>query len=130
MKGTLVWPDPVPCRPENPVQGIRRCVAREQNILCPWLNVSYCGVDTDDMSDSLDDLGLGALSWIFEDELDSDDVAEAAAEVRKALRKHRSSSSEAAIAVRWFANFLDVVEEHGCGLTDRFAERIDLRDRY
>ena len=130
MKGTLIWPDPVPCRPENPVQGIRRCIAREQNILCPWLKVSYCGVDTDDMSDALDELGLGALSWIFEDELDPDDVAEAAAEVRKALRKHRSNSSEAAIAIRWFANFLDVVEEHGCGLTDRFAERIDLRDRY
>ena len=82
------------------------------------------------MSDALGELGLGALSWIFEDELDPDDVAEAAAEVRKALRKHRSNSSEAAIAIRWFANFLDVVEEHGCGLTDRFAERIDLRDRY
>ena len=130
MTGTLIWPDPVPCRPENPVQGIRRCVAQEQNILCPWLNVSYCGVDTDDMSDALDELGLGTLSWIFEDDLDPDDVAEAAVEIRKALRIHRANSSEAAIAVRWLANFLDAVQEHGSGLTDRFDERIDSRDRY
>ena len=130
MVGTLIWPDPVPCRPENPVQGIRRCVAREQNILCSWLDVSYRGVDTDDMSDALDKLGLGTLSRIFEDELDPDDVAEAAVEVRKALRKHRANSSETAIAVRWLANYLDAVQEHSSGLTDRFAERIDSRDRY
>ena len=82
------------------------------------------------MIDALDELGLHSLSWILEDELEPDDVAEAATEVRKALDKLPADRSDAAIAVRWFANFLDSVRSHGGGLTDRFAERIDLRDRY
>lgn len=130
MERSLIWPDPVPCRPENPVQGIRACVALQKKIKCPWLNVNYCGVSTDDMIDALDELGLHSLSWILEDELEPDDVAEAATEVRKALDKLPADRSDAAIAVRWFANFLDSVRSHGGGLTDRFAERIDLRDRY
>ena len=130
MERPLIWPDPVPCRPENPVQGIRTCVARQQNIKCPWLQINYCGVNTDDMSDALDELGLEDLNWVLEDDLDPDDVAEAAVEVRRALGKRPDDHSEAAIAVRWFANYLDSVRDHGGGLTDRFAERIDLRDRY
>ena len=130
MERSLIWPDPVPCRPENPVQGIRTCVARQQNIKCPWLKVNYCGVNTDDMSDALEDLCLESLNWIFEDDLDPDDVVEASTEVRRALRKHTGDHSQAAIAVRWFANFLDSVQNHGGGLTDRFGERVDRRDRY
>ncbi len=131
MERPLIWPDPVPCRPENPVQGIRTCVARQQNIKCPWLNVDYCGVSTDDMSDALEELGLYDLNWVFEDELDADDVAEAATELRKAMEKRSVGRGDAAIAVRWFANYLDTLRDHGAGLTDRFAERIDQRrDRY
>ena len=130
MERPLVWPDPVPCRPENPVQGIRTCVARQQNIQCPWLKVNYCGVSTDDMSDALEELGLNDLNWVLEDELDPDDVAEAATDLRKALDNRVVEGGDAAIAVRWFASFLNAVQSHGAGLTDRFAERIDLRDRY
>ena len=130
MERPLIWPDPVPCRPENPVHGIRTCVALQKNIKCPWLNVNYCGVSTDDMSDALEELGLNDLNWVLEDELDPDDVAEAAIDLHKALDKRAPERGEAAIAVRWFANFLDAVRDHGAGLTDRFAERIDLRDRY
>ena len=85
MERPLIWPDPVPCRPENPVHGIRTCVARQKNIKCPWLKVDYCGVSTDDMSDALDELGLSDLNWVLEDELDEDDVAEAAIALREAL---------------------------------------------
>ena len=130
MERPLIWPDPVPCRPENPVHGIRTCVARQKNIKCPWLKVDYCGVSTDDMSDALDELGLSDLNWVLEDELDEDDVAEAAIALREALSKRTAERNDAAIAVRWFANFLHAVRGHGGGLTDRFAERIDLRDRY
>ena len=129
MEQQLIWPDPVPCRPENPVQGIRTCVARQKNIKCPWLKVDYCGVSTDDMSDALDELGLNDLNWILEDELDPDDVSEAAFEVRKALGERVTDNGEAAIAIRWFANLLDSIKDHGGGLTDRFAERLNLRDR-
>ena len=102
MERTLVWPDPVPCRPENPVHGIRTCVARQQNIKCPWLKGDYCGVNTDDMSDALEELGPNDLNWVLEDELDPDDVAEAAIDLRKALSKGTHERSDAAIAVRWF----------------------------
>jgi hypothetical protein len=94
------------------------------------LKVDYCGVSTDDMSDALDELGLNDLNWVLEDELEPDDVAEAAGDVRKALGKRAAERSDSIIAVRWFANFLDSVRDHGGGLTDRFAERLDLRDRY
>ena len=130
MERSLIWPDPVPCRPENPVQGIRTCVARQQNIKCPWLQINYCGVNTDDMSDALDALGLEDLNWVLEDDLIRTTWPRAATEIRAALRKDPDNHSEAAIAVRWFANFLDSVQDHGGGLTDRFAERLDSRDRY
>ena len=32
MERHLIWPDPVPCRPENPVQGIRTCVAEKRRV--------------------------------------------------------------------------------------------------
>ena len=130
MKRPIIWPDPVPCRPENPVQGIRTCVARQRNILCPWLKVNYCGVDTDDMSDALEEMGLSDLNWILEDELDPDEVSEAAVTLRRALSKRMSEVGDAAIAVCWFAILLEAVRDHGGGLTGRFAERIDLRDHY
>ena len=120
MDRPLIWPDPVPCRPENPVQGIRTCVALQKNIKCPWLKVNYCGVNTDDMTDALDELGLNDLTWVLEDELEPDDVAEAAVDVRNAIGKRAYEDSDAAIAVRWLANFLDSVRDHGAGLTERF----------
>ena len=92
--------------------------------------MDYCGVSTDDMSDAFEELGLNDLNWVLEDELDPDDVAEAATDLRKALGKRAAELGDAAIAVRWFANFLDAVGGHGGGLTSRFAEQIDLRDRY
>ena len=127
---SLIWPDPVPCRPENPVQGIRNCVARLTNSPCPWLNVDYCGVRVDEMSDAFDELGLDDLNWILEDDLDPDDVAEAAVAVRTALGERAAGHSGAAIPVRWLANLLDAVRDHGAGLSNRFAERIDSCDRY
>ena len=130
MEQQLIWPDPVPCLPENPVQGIRRCVAREKNINCPWLHVAYCGIRADDMGDALDELGLGELGWILEDDLGADDVAEAAREVRGALGGIGGRHDDAASAVRWLANLLDRVREYGAGLSGRFAETLDTRDRY
>ena len=92
--------------------------------------MDYCGVNADDMSDAFEELGLYDLNWVLEDELDPDDVAEAAIDLRKAVVSRTHERGEAAIAVRWFANLLEAIQEHGAGLTDRFAERLDLRDRY
>ena len=130
MDRHLIWPDPVPCRPENPVHGIRTCVAQQQNINCPWLKVNYCGVSPDDMSDALYELGMEELNWVLEDDLDPDDVAEAAIALRNVLGNRTHERGEAAIAIRWFVNFLEAVQDHGGGLTDRFAERLNLKDRY
>ena len=94
------------------------------------MKVNYCGVNTDDMSDALEELGLNHLNWVLEDDLDPDDVAEAATDLRKALGKRAAQRGDAAIAVQWFVNFLDAVRDHGGGLTGSFAERVDLRDRY
>lgn len=130
MDQLTIWPDPVPCRPENPVQGIKRCVALETNSQCPWLAVDYCGIRAEDMADALVDLGLDHLTWVVDDDLDADDVAEAATEVRKAIDERRADRSGAAVSVRWLANLLERVEGHGAGLSSRFAERLDSRDRY
>ena len=130
MEQQLIWPDPVPCLPENPVQGIRRCVAREKNIECPWLHVAYCGIRAEDMGDALDALGLGELSWILEDDLGPDDVAEAARTLREALGGIGGRHDDAVGTVRWLAGLLDRVREYGAGLSGRFAERLDTRDRY
>ena len=112
------------------MHGIRNCVALLTNSKCPWLNVDYCGIRADDMSDALHELGLDDLNWILEDDLDPEDVAEAAVEVRKALRERAAERSQAAVAVRWLANLLDAVHEQDAGLSSRFAERLDSRDRY
>lgn len=82
------------------------------------------------MADALGDLGLDHLSWVVEDDLDEGEVAEAALEVRKAISKRTAEGGSSAIAVRWLANLLERVEAHGAGLSGRFGERIDLRDRY
>ena len=82
------------------------------------------------MSDAFHELGLDDLLWILEDDLDPDDVTEAAVAVRKALTERAAERGEAAVAVRWLANLLDAVRDHGAGLSNRFAERIDSRDRY
>ena len=130
MEQQLIWPDPVPCLPENPVQGIRRCVARETNSKCPWLDVDYCGIRAEDMGEALDELGLAELGWILEDDLDADEVAEAARALREALGGSGARRGDAAAAVRWLANLLDRMRGHGAGLSGRFAETVDLRDRY
>lgn len=96
MEQLLIWPDPVPCRPENPLQGIRHCVALETNSKCPWLDVNYCGIRVEDMGDALSDLDLDHLSWVLEDDLDPDDIAEAAVEVRKAINRARQGCWRAA----------------------------------
>ena len=130
MEQQLIWPDPVPCLPVNPVQGIRRCEALAKNIECRWLGVDYCGIRADDMGDALDELGLGELSWIIDDDLGPDDVAEAARALREALGEIGGRGGDAASAVRWLAGLLDRVREYGAGLSGRFAERLDTRDRY
>ena len=130
MDQLVIWPDPVPCRPENPVQGISRCVALENNSKCPWLNVDYCGIRAEDMADALNDLRLDELTWVVDDDLDPSDVAAAALEVRRAIDERRSDRSAEAVSVRWLANLLERVREHGAGLSSRFAERINSRDRY
>ena len=130
MDQLVIWPDPVPCRPENPVQGISRCVALENNSKCPWLNVDYCGIRAEDMADALNDLRLDELTWVVDDDLDPSDVAAAALEVRRAIDERRSDRSAEAVSVRWLANLLERVREHGAGLSSRFAERIHSRDRY
>ena len=130
MEQLIIWPDPVPCRPENPVQGIKRCVALETNSKCPWLNVDYCGIRAEDMADALNELGLDDLTWVVDDDLDPGDVAEAALQVRRAIDGHGSDRSGEAISVRWLANLLERVRQHGAGLSSRFAERLDSRDRY
>lgn len=130
----LVWPDPVPCRPENPVQGIRRCVARETGKLCPWVGVKYCGLRVDDMVDALAMLGLDdEFGWLLEDDVEADELAEAAETLAAAIDGYRPTSrkTEQAIgSVRWFARLLRAAKRHGCGLSGRFAERLDLADRY
>ena len=130
MEQQLIWPDPVPCLPENPVQGIRRCVAREKSIECPWLHVAYCGIRAEDMGDALDEMGLGELDWILDDDLEADEVAEAARALHEALGGIGERRDDAASAVRWLAGLLDRVREYGAGLSSRFAERLDTRDRY
>ena len=130
MDQLTIWPDPVPCRPENPVQGINRCVALETNSQCPWLAVDYCAIRAEDMADALTELGLHHLTWVVDDDLDPDDVAEAATEVRKAINERSADRSGAAVSVRWLANLLERIQRHGAGLSSRFAERIDSRDRY
>ena len=130
MEQQLIWPDPVPCLPENPVQGIRRCEALAKNIKCRWLGVAYCGIRADDIGEALDELGLGELSWILEDDLDADEVAEAARALREALAGIDGRRDDAASAVRWLADLLDRMCEHGTGLSGRFAETVDLKDRY
>ena len=81
-------------------------MVRQQNIKCPWWKVNYCGVSIGDMSDALEELGLSDLTWALEDELDADDVAEAALDLRKAIDKRPVGRGDAAIAVRWFASYL------------------------
>ena len=133
MEQPVVWPDPVPCLPENPLQGIRRCYARANGCKCPWLGVDYCGIRADDMEAALGEAGFGGLSWIVEDDLEPDDVAEAAGELRKALGARgcpRGDAEGAEAAVRWLAGLLERVRAHGAGLSGRFAERLDLKDRY
>ena len=130
MEQLIIWPDPVPCRPENPVQGINRCVALENNTKCPWLNVDYCGIRAEDMADALNEIGLDELTWVVDDDLDPSDVAAAALEVRRAIDERRSDRSAEAVSVRWLANLLERVGQHGSGLSSRFAERIESRDRY
>ncbi len=130
MEQQTIWPDPVPCLPANPVQGIRRCEALAKNIECRWLGVAYCGIRAEDMGDALDELGLGELSWIIEDDLDAGDVAEAARALREALGGIGGRHDDAASAVRWLAGLLDRVREYGAGLSSRFAERLDTKERY
>jgi hypothetical protein len=130
----LIWPDPVPCRPENPVQGIRQCQALRTGTLCPWLHVRYCGVRAGDMADALETLGLDEFDWLLEDDVDASDVETAADELADALnRKRRPSSTrleDALVNVRWFVRLLRASSRFGCGLSNRFAERLDSKDRY
>lgn len=132
-EGEIVWPDPVPCRPENPVQGIRTCEALRTGQPCPWLRVRYCGVRADDMASSLETLELEEFAWLFEDDVDADDLQEAADELQRELRALDTASSQEYQAlgrVRWLVRLIGQSERYGFGLSGRFAERLDTKDRY
>lgn len=132
MAENLMWPDPVPCRPENPVQGIRQCEALRTGTKCRWLNVDYCGVNTETMTAALETLGLDDFTWLLEDDVDSDDLAEAVGDLADALSglSGPSARSEAAGSVRWLLGLLKLSTKHGCGLSGRFNERVGTKDRY
>ncbi len=76
IEDDMAWPDPVPCRPENPVQGIRQCVALRTGTLCPWLHVNYCGVRLGDMQEAFETLGLDEHIWLLEDDVDAADLGD------------------------------------------------------
>jgi len=85
------------------------------------------------MSDALAALGLDEFSWLLEDDVDADDVETAAGELAEAVSKQRPSSArseEALQNVRWFARLMRAASRYGCGLSNRFAERLDSKDRY
>ena len=80
------------------------------------------------VSSALDKPGLNDLDWILEDELEPDDVAEAAVDVRRAL------GEQGAKVWMWLSPFSGsfhyLCTRSPRGMTDRFAERIDLRGRF
>src|SRR5712692_8541182 len=105
MADNLVWPDPVPCRPENPVQGIRQCEALRTGTNCRWLGIRYCGVRVDDMQEALEVLGLDNFSWLLEEDATAEDIQEAESELRGellALRAENAKEEKALASVRWF----------------------------
>ena len=80
--------------------------------------------------DALNELGLAELTWVVDDDLSPSDVSEAATEVRSAIDERRSDRSAGAVSVRWLANLLERMRDHGAGLSSSFAERIHSKDRY
>jgi hypothetical protein len=130
----MAWPDPVPCRPENPVQGIRECVALRTGTLCPWLHINYCGVRLGDMQEAFESLGFDEHLWLLEDDVDAADLVDALAELKASLQKVRVGADRYADelgSVQWFVKLLREAAHHGCGLSSRFGERLETRhDRY
>lgn len=57
-------------------------MALAEDIECRRLGVGYCG-SAPDMGDAPDELGLGELGWIPEDDLGAGDVAAAARALRE-----------------------------------------------
>ena len=76
---------------------------------------------------ALNDLGLDDLTWVVDDDLDRDDVAQAATDVRTAIEQHGDDRSGAAVSVRWLANLLEAIRDHKAGcrapMTDAAASR-------
>jgi len=134
IEENMAWPDPVPCRPENPVQGIRQCVALRTGTLCPWLHVNYCGVRLGDMQEALEALGLDEHVWLLEDDVDAADLGDGLAELEDSLQRVREGAGgyyDELASVQWFVKLLRETVGHGCGLSSRFGERLDTRhDRY
>ena len=134
IEDDMAWPDPVPCRPENAVQGIRQCVALRTGTLCPWLHVNYCGVRLGDMQEAFEALGLDEHLWLLEDDVDAADLGDGLADLEAALQENREGAERYAdevASVRWFVKLLRGTVRHGCGLSSRFGERLETRhDRY
>jgi len=130
----MIWPDPVPCRPENPVQGIRQCVALRTATVCPWLHVNYCGVRLGDMQEAFEALGLDEHLWLLEDDVDAADMGDGLTELEAALQEVGEGAGhydEELASVRWFVKLLRKAVRNGCGLSSRFDERLESRhDRY
>ncbi len=85
------------------------------------------------MLDALEILGLTEFVWLLEDDVDPDDVSEAERGLSDAIKEitpttrdeHKSLAS-----VRWLLRLLRQSSRYGFGLSGRFAERLDGKDRY
>ncbi|MGE0539190.1 MAG: hypothetical protein AB7R89_03335 [Dehalococcoidia bacterium] len=85
------------------------------------------------MASSLETLELEEFAWLFEDDVDADDLQEAADELQRELRALDTASSQEYQAlgrVRWLVRLIGQSERYGFGLSGRFAERLDTKDRY
>jgi hypothetical protein len=85
------------------------------------------------MVDALETLQLEEFTWLLEDDVDADDLRDAAAELEEALGERAVCSEaehEALTSVRWLVRLIRQADQYGFGLSGRFAERLDTKDRY
>jgi hypothetical protein len=96
--------------------------------------VKYCGVDVGEMLDVMELLGLREFSWLLEDDVDPDELADVLPDLAQASKNVpptvRSRYAQQCGLLEWFRGLLERAVERGCGLTNRFSERLELKDRY
>ncbi len=131
---STVWPDPIPCSPENPVRGLRTCEARRIGQPCSYVRESFCSIDLERMGEALGRFDLDELARDLDDDLDPEEVSELANRLRRALKKRpperRQRAEDDFGLLHWLADYLERLSELGCGLTHRFEEGYGRRDRY